>query len=129
MKNTKKLFYIILLLLSTKIMINIAYSDWIKLECLIEGVLSGQCLFSGDKNACFTLRNVVEYSTLDGKSLPLDGDKVGITMVTVCLVEKDKAEVRGLTTKGINSRWGQATRDPNDKFCWIGSDFKICVWE
>lgn len=48
--------------------------------------------------------------------------------ITVSITEKDVAEVRGLTTAGINSRWGEAKRSTSDKACWVGSDFEICVY-
>jgi hypothetical protein len=51
-----------------------------------------------------------------------------IEMVSVTLMSSGKADVRGLTTMGINSRWGSARRSRKDRACWIGSDFKICVW-
>ena len=38
------------------------------------------------------------------------------------------AEVYGITTSGINSRWGPARRSSKDKACWVGTDFSICVY-
>ena len=49
-------------------------------------------------------------------------------MVSVDIIEKGVAEVRGLTKDGINSRWGSAKRDLKDKACWKGDDFKVCAW-
>ncbi len=51
-----------------------------------------------------------------------------ITDVNVSLTGPGAAEVRGLTTSGINSRWGSATRSRRDPACWDGEDFRICVY-
>lgn len=45
---------------------------------------------------------------------------------TILIVDDDEY-VRGLTSEGINSRWGEAKRSKKDKSCWIGEDFKICA--
>ena len=58
----------------------------------------------------------------------LDGLIAGRVSITVSIVEPDIAEVRGLTTRGVNSRWGQANRSSSDLACWIGSDFAICAY-
>jgi len=47
--------------------------------------------------------------------------------VNVYILEKGHAQVRGLTTDGINSMWGNAKRSTQDRSCWVGSDFKICA--
>lgn len=52
----------------------------------------------------------------------------GISTVSVSVFEPVQAEVRGLTRDGINSRWGEARRSGNDRACWRGSDFSICVY-
>ena len=51
-----------------------------------------------------------------------------ISTVDVDLVAPGKAEVRGLTTSGIDSRWGSARRSVRDPACWDGEDFRICVY-
>ena len=51
-----------------------------------------------------------------------------ILVVSVSIVERGVAEVRGLTNAGINSRWGEARRSTQDAACWVGSDFKVCAW-
>ncbi len=50
-----------------------------------------------------------------------------ITMISVTIVGKGQAEVRGLTTDGINSRWGPAERSETDPACWTGTDFEVCA--
>lgn len=75
----------------------------------------GKCLFVSDADGSFSLSNVDENKVL------LDE----ISTVNVSIIEKGLAEVRGLTTSGINSRWGEAKRN---KACWVGSDFKVCAW-
>ncbi|MFM7652762.1 MAG: hypothetical protein ACKO5M_07590, partial [Vulcanococcus sp.] len=51
-----------------------------------------------------------------------------ITNISVSIVSPGVAEVRGLTTDGINSRWGSAVRNKKDSACWTGSDFEICAY-
>jgi hypothetical protein len=52
----------------------------------------------------------------------------GRKMITVTIIESEVAQVRGLTTDGINSRWGEARRSKSDKACWVGDDFTICAY-
>jgi len=51
-----------------------------------------------------------------------------ITTISVTIVRPGEAEVRGLTTWGINSRWGSASRSRSDAACWVGTDFRICAY-
>ena len=58
-----------------------------------------------------------------------DGDLFdGIASVSVTIVSTGVAEVSGLTSQGINSRWGTARRSRKDPGCWTGTDFEVCVW-
>jgi len=52
----------------------------------------------------------------------------GIISVSVSVFESGKAEVRGLTRNGVNSRWGEARRSSRDRACWVGVDFRVCVY-
>lgn len=52
----------------------------------------------------------------------------GISIVSVSVVSPGVAEVRGMTGDGINSRWGEARRSASERACWVGSDFRICVY-
>ena len=52
----------------------------------------------------------------------------GRVAINVYMIEPGVAEVRGLTTDGINSRWGTARRSDVDRACWVGSDFTICAY-
>src|SRR5215813_12606660 len=92
-------------------------------SCLIKskGALpfKGKCLFLKEEGSSFSLHNA-------DKSKPI---LEGISDIHVYIVEKDVADVRGLTLDGINSRWGEAKRSSKDKACWVGSDFQICAWE
>ena len=81
-----------------------------------ERVYKGKCVFIPDQGGSFAL------SGMQGKPL-----YDSITIVSVTLLEKGIADVRGLTTDGVNSRWGDAKRSTKDKSCWVGSDFKICA--
>jgi hypothetical protein len=83
-----------------------------------EQAYKGKCLFIPDTKGSFALAN-------PQKNKPLFD---GITDVSVFIIEKGVAEVRGLTTDGINSRWGEAKRSTEDKACWVGEDFKVCAW-
>jgi hypothetical protein len=80
-------------------------------------IYKGNCLFSPETGGSFTLSNINK-----GKVL-VDS----VTDLSVMVIEKGVAEVRGLTTNGNNSRWGEAKRSQKDKACWEGADFKICV--
>ncbi len=51
-----------------------------------------------------------------------------ISVLSVSMVAPGVGEVRGLTSAGINSRWGEARRSQRDPACWVGSDFQVCVW-
>jgi len=64
-------------------------------------------------------------------SLPDERDGVffdEVVLVSVTIISRGVAEVRGLTTAGINSRWGRAVRSRKNRACWDGSDFQICAW-
>ena len=90
-------------------------------DCRIESAgkveVSGKCRFIPDDGGTFTLENTDQNKPLYGE----------ILTVTVAIVSPGRAEVRGLTKAGINSRWGEATRSARDRACWEGSDFKICA--
>ena len=51
-----------------------------------------------------------------------------ISVLSVSMIAPGVAEVRGLTSAGINSRWGEARRSQRDPACWVGSDFQVCAW-
>ena len=77
----------------------------------------GVCYFHQGKGGSFNVH------LHDGKQiLP------NITDISVSVVSTGVAEVRGLTTDGINSRWGSAVRSKTDPACWTGSDFEICAY-
>lgn len=75
----------------------------------------GKCIFQSEKGGSFSIKKP--------KGEILDG----ISDINVYVVKKGVAEVSGLTTYGINSRWGTAVRSSSDKACWIGDDFTICA--
>ena len=56
--------------------------------------ISGQCQFNADRDGSFFLEN-------PDSAKPLFGE---ILQVSVTIVGRDAAEVRGLTQEGINSR-------------------------
>ena len=78
---------------------------------------SGCCDFQMiDDNGSFLLHKP------NGKILP------EILDIKVYVIAPGRAEVRGLTVRGINSRWGPAKRSVEDAACWVGSDFTICAY-
>lgn len=92
-------------------------------DCRVESAgkieFAGKCRFTPDGRAgSFSL------GASRGQG-PLYGS---ILIVSVSIVSRGVAEVRGLTRQGINSRWGQARRSTRDRACWVGSDFRICAW-
>jgi len=91
-------------------------------HCLIESngnsPYKGNCLFLREKGGSFTLRSIDKLKPILEQ----------ISNISIYIIEKDVAEVRGLTLDGINSRWGNAKRSSKDTACWVGGDFKICVW-
>lgn len=78
----------------------------------------GSCLFVPDTKGSFSLENPNKNQLLTRT----------VSSVSVTIVKKGVAEVRGLTTDGINARWGIARRSARDKACWQGEDFTVCAW-
>ena len=78
---------------------------------------SGRCRFTAERGGSFHLGPARRRGALYGS----------ILSVSVTIVSRGVAEVRGLTRAGINSRWGQARRSRRDRACWVGSDFRICA--
>jgi hypothetical protein len=77
----------------------------------------GPCRFHLGEKGSFTIEPVRKRSFGDASS------------ISVYLVGRGEAEVRGITRDGINSRWGMATRSRRDRACWQGSDFSVCVYQ
>jgi hypothetical protein len=89
-------------------------------RCVLTGSVAykGKCDFLPDPgNGGFAI------SPIRPKSFP-----AGVDPISVYKIDKDTADVRGLTRLGINSRWGEAKRSKKDPACWEGSDFRICVY-
>ena len=81
-------------------------------------VFAGKCRFVPDgPNGTFTLQ------TQNGDA-PL---YAGVSSVTVAVEAPGEAQVAGLTTEGVNSRWGAAKRSREDPACWTGDDFAVCA--
>ncbi|HEX5689281.1 MAG TPA: hypothetical protein VFX76_04730 [Roseiflexaceae bacterium] len=79
----------------------------------------GKCSFTSDgSTGSFSLASQTGQGALFGS----------ILVVSVSIIERGVAEVRGLTRDGINSRWGEAKRSTQQPACWVGSDFKVCAW-
>lgn len=77
---------------------------------------AGRCQYSQGPSGSFRIRHADQRTILPS-----------ITDIAVTVVAPGIAEVRGLTTTGINSRWGPARRSRTDPACWTGADFEICA--
>jgi hypothetical protein len=94
-------------------------------RCVIktgDGSYAAACTFSRSAGGSFSIGPVGRPDFFS--HAPADP---GITTISVD-IEGENAEVRGLTTDGINSRWGPATRSKKDPACWVGADFSICLY-
>ncbi len=91
-------------------------------KCLITSGNStqfrGACDFRAEPNGSFSLTSAKKSGRFYGE----------IMVVSVTVLSKDRADVRGLTKFGINSRWGYVKRSRKNRACWIGDGFKICAW-
>jgi hypothetical protein len=94
-------------------------------DCRLESdgtvVFKGKCLFISDgSTGSFSLQNPSGRGPLYGPYLD----------ISVSVIEPGRAEVRGLTRRGVNSRWGEARRSPTEPACWIGTDssFTVCAF-
>jgi hypothetical protein len=81
-----------------------------------EAPYRGPCLFAAERGGSFSLTPVGRRRFMGH-----------VTLISVSLVGGGEAEVSGLTTSGINSRWGHARRSRRDQACWVGQDFTICA--
>jgi hypothetical protein len=91
-------------------------------RCLVRGngvaEYHGACEFLSDpSDPSFALSPLPR-----GRLFPGDIEVISVE------VSGREAEVRGLTSQGINSRWGPATRSKRDGACWQGEDFLVCAW-
>lgn len=90
-------------------------------RCVVAGAgappYQGRCRFLPEGGGSFSLRPAT------GRAFP-----GGTTDVSVFVLAPGQAEVRGLTTGGINSRWGEGRRSSKDRACWEGSDFRVCAY-
>lgn len=90
-------------------------------QCLVESggrvEFSGPCRFIPEGGGSFSLAH-------QAPNRPLYGS---VTTIGVHIMQPGLAEVRGLTTEGMNSRWGQAERSRQDPACWAGAEFRICA--
>lgn len=77
----------------------------------------GTCIIIPEYDGSFFLANA-------NRQIPLFENT---SMVSVSLIENDVADVLGLTSAGLRTRWGEAKRSQTDKTCWIGYEFEICA--
>ncbi|MGZ8346432.1 MAG: hypothetical protein ACXWUP_04885 [Allosphingosinicella sp.] len=90
-------------------------------RCVIEATgiptWRGPCVFEAERGGSFTI------TPPEGQSFAN-----GVGAISLGIVSPGVGEVRGLTSDGINSRWGEARRSTRDRACWAGSDFSLCVY-
>lgn len=77
--------------------------------------VDGPCRFTPRRNGSFDI-------AMEDKR-PMGG----ATSLSLDIVSPGVGQVRGLTPFGVRSRWGQARRMDEDRACWRGADFTICV--
>jgi hypothetical protein len=77
----------------------------------------GPCRFLSDGGGSFTIEPI-------GRRFFFP--RIGA--ITVAITAPGEAEVSGLTAAGINSRWGAARREGGAPACWLGGNFRICVY-
>ncbi|QMT34012.1 hypothetical protein LNQ82_06000 [Conchiformibius steedae DSM 2580] len=91
-------------------------------QCLIESsgeiLFKGKCNFSADRDGSFTLENIRRNGELYDN----------ILMVSVSIVSPKVAHVRGVTSFGNSSYWGDVRRSRTQPACWANNEFKICAW-
>lgn len=78
---------------------------------------SGPCSFTSEGKGSFGIEPLGRH-VFSGQ----------VTTISVSVTGSGTAEVSGLTTSGINSRWGSARRSRRDPACWDGTDFRVCVY-
>ena len=89
-----------------------------------------QCRVSNDYGEGFEgdcLYESLGFESFSIKPANQDQNILGSLQVTVWVENDEIVEVRGLTTDGINSRWGRVRRSMEDPDCWVGEDFLICT--
>ena len=94
-------------------------------RCVIktsDGAYAGPCDFTAAKGGSFSIEPLVRSEFFTHAQ-----DEPGVTVISVD-IRGSSADVRGLTTDGIDSRWGAASRSRKDRACWVGDDFSICVY-
>lgn len=97
---------------------------------LKDGSRLAQCRVSNDYGESFEgdcLYESLGYESFSIMPANQDQSILGSLQVTVWVENDEIVEVRGLTTDGINSRWGQVRRSIEDADCWVGEDFIICT--
>lgn len=87
-----------------------------------DGSYGSACTFSRSAGGSFSVGPVGRPDFFDHAP----GDP-GITTVSVEVAGKT-AQVHGLTTDGVDSRWGAARRSRKDRACWLGEHFSVCLY-
>jgi hypothetical protein len=109
------------LLLATALLVAIAQAQAKEARCVLKQnslvAFAGRCQFRPENSGSFSIQRPGGEPMLPS-----------ITNISVTVVAPGIAEVRGLTTHGNNSLWGQAIRSKKDRACWTGPDFEICAY-
>lgn len=93
-----------------------AFADTAICEITARGErVDGPCRFMPRRSGSF------DIAMLDGRAMG------GATSLSLDILSPGRGEVRGLTAFGVRSRWGEARRMSEDRACWRGADFTLCV--
>jgi hypothetical protein len=107
--------------LAVSVPLAVVHAKPVAARCVIsntgEKPYSGPCSFLPEGKGSFSL-DPIGRRAFSG----------GIESVSVSITGPGEAEISGLTTSGINSRWGPARRSRRDPACWDGGDFRVCVY-
>lgn len=93
-----------------------AQADNATCEITVKGErVDGPCRFQPHRGGSFSI------AMMDGRLMG------GATSLSLDVLSAGVGEVRGLTAFGVRSRWGEARRMEQDRACWRGTDFTLCV--
>lgn len=117
----------------TKLISALSLTAMLSMAVLPESAQAGEatCVIKGSNNETI-FRGKCNFNQFGGNGSFWVEAKSGLIAeresISVNIVKPGVAEVYGVTTAGINSRWGEARRSSSDKACWVGSDFTICAY-
>lgn len=117
----------------TKYLSTLVFSTILLILGISQPVSAGEafCVIKGSNNQVF-FSDKCNFHQFGGNGSFWIEAKSGLIAeresISVNIIKPGMAEVYGVTTAGINSRWGEAKRSNSDKACWVGDDFTICAY-